>query len=187
MSGVNIQAMLAAAKAKKDAEVNPAPSETKLGSTAPAGELTVKQPEQTAVTSTAPKINLAPQQSAAVVPKVGVNSFMESAKELAGMTTKAAPSTPEQQQQLVAMSHEQLRANIQKMQDALLRNDPLMPTYLVQIKRVLIENEQLVYELSEEDIGKIAQGMYKASDIVIATKAATSRAGKKNVTAADLL
>lgn len=187
---MNIQQMLLAAKQKQQAEATGQPA----GGQANAPELSSVQapapaPAVKANPLVAPKpaVNLAPQKAASVMPSINAEKFMNSAKELAGMAAAVTPKTPEQQAEITAMSHEQIKANIEKMKDALLRNDPLLPNYLVMIKRILNENEQLIYELTEEEIGEISKGMYKASDIVIATKAVTSRAGKKTVTAADLL
>lgn len=129
---------------------------------------------------------LAPQKQASVIPKINVDSFMSSAKQLAGMAASKKAETPEEQQQITAMNHEQIKENIAKMEALMGSNHPMIPQLLIQIKRILLANNQLVLELSEEDIGKISRGMYEASNVAIATAATAKAKGKKTYQDADL-
>lgn len=183
---MNINNLLAAAQAKAGAVVA---SPTASNAITADASSTVKLGTSPAVAPAViakPTISLAPQKQQSAMPSVNMDSFMQSAKNMAGMATPANPQTPEEVEVFKAHCHAQIKENIEKMQCIMNQNHPLLPQLITRIKNILNQNNQLVLELSPEDIGAISQGCYEASSVVIATKAASSR-GKKTYGTADLL
>jgi hypothetical protein len=92
----------------------------------------------------------------------------------------------------IVPEHPQLKEllpKMQKLEAALLANDPQMANYLKDIHKHLIQYEELAHLLSEDQIAVILEGQQKKIGVILAaetTKSKQSTKIKGGITADDL-
>ncbi len=84
----------------------------------------------------------------------------------------------------------ELRFKLNELQEAMLSEHPKMPTLLQQIHKTMLEQGDLVVQLSDEEIGIMISGLKKHMNVTVVaekTKKASSSAALKKASKAELI
>lgn len=85
------------------------------------------------------------------------------------------------------VAHHEVRNTLISIQDMLGKAHPLLPNAIVKVRRILKDNDDLVPELTAEEVGLISKGILEATKVVLVERASKAKGKRGPITADDIL
>lgn len=95
--------------------------------------------------------------------------------------TNAGLATPKE------VAHQEVRNTLIDIQEMLTKAHPLLPNAITKVRRILKDNDDLVPELTAEEVGLISKGILEATKVVLVERSTKAKGKKGPITADDIL